>query len=115
VIFLGYLFPKETFPGSGQETLNSTKPFPETNVFMLSLTSKSCGVYIIVFKISLAMLFYRFLKNNLYNPCFFSVDYFLYGNGESFCVLRPYFLLSDLAEPLFAPDVCKHSFLHCMF
>lgn len=68
--------------------LNSTKPFPETNLFMLSLNSKSCGVYIIVFKISLAMLFYRFLKNNLYNPCFFSsVDYFLYGSGVSFCVL----------------------------
>lgn len=41
---------------------------------MLSLTSKSCGVYIIVFEISLAMLFYRFLKNNLYNPPW--VDFF---------------------------------------
>lgn len=72
--------------------LNSSKPFPETNLFMLSLNSKSCGVYIIVFKISLAMLFYRFLKNNLYNPCFFSLwTIFLYGSGVSFCVL--FFLL----------------------
>lgn len=72
---------------------------------MLSLNSKSCGVYTIVFKISMAMLFYRFLKNNLYNPCFFLCGlFFLYGSGESFCVLRPSFLLSDASEPLFAPD-----------
>lgn len=52
---------------------------------MLSLNSKSCGVYIIVFKISLAMLFYRFLKNNLYNPCFFLCGLFFYmGVGYLF-------------------------------
>lgn len=97
--------------------LNSSKPFPETNLFMLSLNSKSCGVYIIVFKISLAMLFYRFLKNNLYNPCFFfSVDYFfIWEWGIFLCLILSSFLLSDPAKPLFAPDVCKQPFLCCMF
>lgn len=88
VIFLGHLFPKETFPGSGQETLNSTKLFLKTNLFMLFLNSKSCGVYIIVFKISLAMLFYRFLKNNLYNPCFFLCGlFFIWKWGIFLCLM----------------------------
>lgn len=96
--------------------LNSTNPFPETNLFMLSLNSKSCGVYIIVFKISLVMLFYRFLKNNLYNPCFFLCGlFFIWEWGIFLCLIPSPFVLSDPAKPLFAPDVCKHSFLRCMF
>lgn len=57
---------------------------------MLSLNSASCGVYIIVFKISLAMLFYGFF--------FFLITYtvlvflcrlfFIWGAGN--LVLRPY-------------------------
>lgn len=93
--------------------LNSTKPFPETNLFPLSLNSKSCGVYIIVFKISLAMLFYRFLKNNLYNPFFSSVDYFLYGSGYLFVSYSFSSSLTLQSHSLHQTYV--NTFLRCMF
>lgn len=95
--------------------LNFTKPFPETNLFTLSLNSKSCGVYIIVFKISLAMLFYRFFKNNLYNPFFFSVDYFLYGSGVSFFVLFLLLFSSLTLQSHSLHQTYVNTFLHCMF
>lgn len=45
LFLLGHQFPKETFQGSSQETLNATNPFPETNLFMLGLNSNVVFIY----------------------------------------------------------------------